>query len=472
MAASCADYKEDGREEKKEPPKVTGEGSKPISSNGISTDSVNTIKTMSSKCRQRAFGILIILNIVLVFCCVMAVLCGVVLFVHQSEQINSCQKHVSEQVNNNASTLEQMNSLQTQVSELHEQVNNLRSTCTLVKNDSGLNEDDAQMSWQHLQQNVSMLYDHIHELHTKLYAKITGIELNISQLNTCANSTNTELRNIASTLSKVRLDLDSTTQDFLASKSAIEVDLSQLNAHANSTDIHLENLSATLSEVHNGLQQSISHLGAEISNNISAIEFELATYANTTNSQLRDHTSALSEMQHNLSSTRQELLVSKFAIEVLNAHANSTKLHLRNITSTLGELHDDVDENRHRLSMIQQEHERNIHQITLNMSKLSENVSLSQQIHAQEIVALQLNISSLNSQIFSMKLTSTRIEHDVRQLGTRIDGHADQLQRLSREQAIINVRMRELAAQVNGASTAFPLHFFVLWGISIFVLHL
>ena len=475
MAASCADYKEDGREEKKEPLKVTGEGSKPISSNGISTDSVNMIKTTSSKCRQRAFGILIILNIVLVFCCVMAVLCGVVLFVHESEQINSRQKHVSEQVNNNASTLEQMNSLQ-QVSELHEQVNNLRkyieSTCTLVKNDSGLNEDDAQMSWQHLQQNVSMLYDHIHELHTKLYTKITGIELNISQLNTCANSTNTELRNLASTLSEVRLDLDSTTQDFLASKSAIEVDLSQLNARANNTDVHLENLSATLSEVHSGLQQSISHLGAEISNNISAIEFELATYANTTNSQLRDHTSTLSEMQHNLSSTRQELLASKFAIEVLNAHANSTKLHLRNITSTLGELHDDVDENRHRLSMLQEEHERNIHQITVNMSKLSENVSLSQQIHAQEIIALQLNISSLNSQIFSMKLTSTRIEDDIRQLGTRIDRHADQLQRLSREQARINVRMRELAAQVNGASTAFPLHFFVLWGISIFVLHL
>lgn len=473
MAANCADYKEDGREEKKEPLKVTGEGSKAISSNGITTDSVNVIKTTSSNCRQGAFGILIILNIVLVFCCVLAVLCGVVLFVHESEQNNSLQKHVSEQVNNNTSTLEQMNSLQTQVSKLHEQVNNLpkyiESTCTLVKNDSGLNEDDAQMSWQHLQQNVSMLYDQIHELHTKLYAKIAGIELNISQLNTCATSTNMHLRNLAS---EVRLDLNSTTQDFLASKSAIEVDLSQLKAHANSTDIHLENLSATLNEVHDGLQQSISHLRAEISNNISVIEFELATYANTTNSQLRDHTSALSEMQHNLSSTREELLASKFAIEVLNAHANSTKLHLRNITSTLGELHDDVDDNRHRLSMIQEEHERNIHQITLNMSKLSENVSLSQQIHAQEIIALQFNVSSLNSQISSMKLTSTRIEDDVRQLGTRIDGHADQLQTLSHDQARINVRMRELAAQVNSASTAFPLHLFVLLSISIFVLHL
>ena len=476
MAASCADYKENGREEKKEPLKVKGEGSKAISSNGISTDSVNMIKTTSSKCRQGTFSILIILNIVLVFCCVLAVLCGVVLFVHESEQINSLQKHVSEQVNNNANTLEQMNSLQTQVSELHEQVNNLQkyieSTCTLVKNDSGLNEDDAQMSWQHLQQNVSMLYDQIHELHTKLYAKITGIELNISQLNTCANSTNIHLRNLASTLSEVHLDLNSTTQDFQASKSAIEVDLSQLNAHANSTDIHLENLSATLSEVHTGLQRSISHLRAETSNNISATELELATYANTTNSQLRDHTSALREMQYNLSSTRQELLANKFAIEVLNAHANSTKLHLRNITSTLGELHNDIDDNMHRLSMIQEEHERNLHQITLNMSKLSENVSLSQQIHAQEIIALQFNISSLNNQISSMKLTSTRIEHDVRQLGTRIDGHADQIQRLSHEQARINVRMRELAAQVNSASTAFPLHLFVLLGISIFVQHL
>ena len=389
----------------------------------------------------------------------MAVLCGVVFLVHES---NCLQKHVVEQVNNCAST---MSRLQTQVSELHEQVNNLQryteSTCALVKNNSRLNEDDTQMSWQHLQQNVSMLYDHIHGLHTKLYAKIAGVELNISQL-----------QNLASNLSELRLDLDSTTQDFLASKAAIEVDLSRLNAHANSTDIHIEKLSTTLSEVQDGLQQSISHLRTEISNNVSAIEFELATYANTTNSQLRDHTSALSEMQHNLSSTRQEILAIKSAIEVLDTQANSTKLHLRNITSTLGELDNDIDDNRHQLFLIQEKHEGDIHQITLNMSRLSENVSLSQQIQAQGIIALQFDISSINSQISTMKLTSTRIEDDIRQLGTRIDGNADQLQRLSREQARINVRIRGLVAQVNSASAAFPLHLFVLLSISIFVLHL
>lgn len=101
------------------------------------------------------------------------------------------------------------------------------------------------------------------------------------------------------------------------------------------TYIIIENFSTTLSEVQDGLQQSISHLSTEIS---TAIEFELATYANTTNSQLRDHTSALSEMQHNLSSTRQEILAIKSAIEVVDTQANSTKPHLRNVTSTLGEL--------------------------------------------------------------------------------------------------------------------------------------
>ena len=120
MAASCADYKENTGEEKKEPLNVTGER---ISNNDISTDSVNMIKTTSLKCRHRAISILIILNIVLVLCCVLAVLCGVVFFVHKSEQINRLQIHVAEQVNNSAST---MSRLQTQVSELHEQVNILQ----------------------------------------------------------------------------------------------------------------------------------------------------------------------------------------------------------------------------------------------------------------------------------------------------------------------------------------------------------
>ena len=161
----------------------------------------------------------------------------------------------------------------------------------------------------------------------------------------------------------------------------------------------------------------------------------------------------------------------KSAIEVLDTQANSTKLHLRNITSTLGKLDNDIDDNRHQLFLIQEKLEGDIHQITLNMSRLSENVSLSQRIQAQGIIALQFDISSINRQISTMKLTSTRIEDDIRQLGTRIDGNANQLQRLSREQARINVIIRELVAQVNSASTAFPLHLFVLLSISILVLH-
>ena len=100
-------------------------------------------------------------------------------------------------------------------------------------------------------------------------------------------------------------------------------------AHANSTDIHNYWKPYHYPEWSPGWS-STKYLRTEISNNVSAIEFELATYANTTNSQLRDHTSALSEMQHNLSSTRQEILAIKSAIEVLDSQANSTKVHLRN----------------------------------------------------------------------------------------------------------------------------------------------
>ena len=65
-----------------------------------------------------------------------------------------------------------------------------------------------QIPWQHLQQNVSMLYDHIHELYS-VYTKISAIELNVSQVN--ANSTNLQLLNLAFALSELQHDLDSTT---------------------------------------------------------------------------------------------------------------------------------------------------------------------------------------------------------------------------------------------------------------------
>ena len=303
MAASSADYKDNGREEKEE------EGSKPKSS--------------------RALWMLFVLIIVL-FAVVVVVSCGVVGYLHMSQQIDNLQK----QVNNDS-----------------------EHSCAQLK------EDSIQIPWQHLQQNVSMLYDHIHELYN-VYTKISAIELNVSQVN--ANSTNLQLLNLAFALSELQHDLDSTTRNFMITKSALEVSISQLTVRANSTDIQLANLTATLGEAQNGLQQTIALLRAEAFGKVSTIESQLETYANRTDAQLRDLTSALSELRYNLTSTRQELSASKSAIDLLTIRANSTELHLRNITSTLGELHSDIDDNQHqlnRLSSMYEEHERMIHQM-------------------------------------------------------------------------------------------------------------
>ena len=119
-----------------------------------------------------------------------------------------------------------------------------------------------------------------------------------------------------------------------------------------------------MGEARDDLQQSISLLRAEVFGKVSAIESQLDTYANSPDAQLRDLNSAQSEMRHNLTSTRQELLASKSAIDSITVRANSTELHLRNITSTLGELHGDIDDNQHqlnRLSSMYDEHERKIH---------------------------------------------------------------------------------------------------------------
>ena len=387
MAAS---HKEGVREEKKEPPIVTDEGSKQLS---------NAEKGEHSR---RAFCILLVLNIIL---STVAVLCGAGAFVYTYLQINSLQKQVNDSVHSCAQ----------------------------------LNEDGTQASWQHLQQNVSMLYDRIHELDS-VYTKISAIEFNVSQLN--ANSTNVQLINLAFALSELQHDLDSTTRDFLTTKSALEVNISQLKARANSIDMQLQNLTATLDEAHDGLQQTISLLRAELFSRVSTIESQLDTYANGTDEQLRDLNSALSEMRYNLTSTRQELLASKSAIDVLNAHANGTDMQLRNITATLGELHGDIDDNQHQLnhlSLMHDEHEQKIHQITLNMLRFHENVSLSQEIQVQEVSALQFNVSSLNSQISAIK-------HDIIQ-------HDNLTQRFYNEQSRIDARVMEIEAKVNSAFT-------------------
>ena len=74
MAASSFDYKDDGREEKKEPDRRgKQEGSKPVS--------------------RRALWMLTVLIIILF---VVAVLCGVGAFVYTSHQINNLQKQIND----------------------------------------------------------------------------------------------------------------------------------------------------------------------------------------------------------------------------------------------------------------------------------------------------------------------------------------------------------------------------------------
>ena len=117
-------------------------------------------------------------------------------------------------------------------------------------------------------------------------------------------------------------------------------------------------------------------------------------------------------------------------------------MQLRNITSTLGELHGDIDDNQHqlnRLSLMHDELEQKIHQITLNMLRFHENVSLSQEIQVQEVDALQFNVSSLNTQISAIK-------HDVIR-------HDNLTQRFYNEQSRIDARVREIEAKVNSAFT-------------------
>ena len=165
MAASCA--KDDRREEKKEPPTVTEEGSKPVSTSDVSLHVTGTTSSKEEH-RRRTFGILFVLIMILFAVVVVAVSCGAGAFVHMSQQI--------------ATQSQQINSLQKQVNDS-------------VHSSAQLNEDGLQIPWQHLQQNVSMLYNHIDSVRDELYTTISAIELNISQLNT--NSTSVQLTNLA-----------------------------------------------------------------------------------------------------------------------------------------------------------------------------------------------------------------------------------------------------------------------------------
>ena len=98
-----------------------------------------------------------------------------------------------------------------------------------------------------------------------------------------------------------------------------------------------------------------------------------------------------------------------------------------------------------------------IHQITLNMLRFHENVSLSQEMQVQEVSALHFNVSSLNTQISAIK-------HDVI--------HDNLIQRFYNEQSRIDARVREIEAKLNSAftllSTASP--YIVLLSIT-FVLY-
>ena len=112
MAAS---HKEDGNEEKKEPPIVTEEGSKPLSNSDLSVHMVGTTSSKGEH-KRRAFWMLLVPIIIISAVVVVVVPCGVGTIVHMSQQINSLQK----------------------------QVNGLMHSC------AQLSEDSIQLPWQHL----------------------------------------------------------------------------------------------------------------------------------------------------------------------------------------------------------------------------------------------------------------------------------------------------------------------------------
>ena len=86
MAASSADYKDDGRKEKKEP--VTEEGSKPIRTSDLSLHMAGTTSSKGEH-RRRAYCTLTVPIIILYAVVVVAVSCGAGAFVHVSTNCNS-----------------------------------------------------------------------------------------------------------------------------------------------------------------------------------------------------------------------------------------------------------------------------------------------------------------------------------------------------------------------------------------------
>ena len=190
-----------------------------------------------------------------------------------------------------------------------------------------------------LDQNISLV-------RKDFSTNLTAIE---SQLDTHVDTTHAHLQNLTFNQNELRLDLDNTREQLLASTLALEDDVSQLNAHANSTNIYLGNLGATLDEVRSILEQNISLVSDEFTTKISVIGFQLDTHAERTDVRLRNLRFTQNEIQRNLASTREDFLASKSAIEEdilqLDAHTNNTYVHLQNLTATLGEVHDLLHQN-------------------------------------------------------------------------------------------------------------------------------
>ena len=85
MAASCADYKDDSREEKKEP--VTEEGSKPISTSDVSLHMAGTTSSKKEH-RRRAYCMLTVPIIILYAVVVVGEVGAIVYMFHLQNQIN------------------------------------------------------------------------------------------------------------------------------------------------------------------------------------------------------------------------------------------------------------------------------------------------------------------------------------------------------------------------------------------------
>ena len=187
------------------------------------------------------------------------------------------------------------------------------------------------------------------------------------------NKVDGAVRNLTFTQNEIQGNLTSTREDLLSSKSSLAVDISLLTTQANSTDIHIKDLTTTLGKVRDALHQNLSHVRDELFVEISSIVFnisQLNTHADTTDVQLRNFTFVQSEVQHDLVTTREDFLASKLALEEhisqLNAWANDTELHLRNNTFTLGELQNIVEQ----IQILADKHSRRLNNSNVRITEL------------------------------------------------------------------------------------------------------